>query len=162
MSRLQHLAGRFVESLSNAPPDPDEERWLLGLLNPGETALYSAMSVADRRHAVTCGTEAMRLLGDQASPVLIVASALHDVGKTEVGLGTFGRVFATALVEIWPIGRVNAYAQHNQLGAIRLIAAGSAPEVVAWAREHHRSPSEWTLPEDIGRLLAEADGETLN
>lgn len=159
MSRLRHLAGRFVESLSNAPPDPEHERWLLGLLNPGETALYSAMSVADRRHAVECGREALRLLGDRATPVLIVASALHDVGKTEVGLGTFGRVVATALTEVWPIGRVNAYAKHNQLGAIRLIEAGSAPEVVAWAREHHRSPSQWSLPEDIALMLAEADGE---
>jgi len=161
VSTPRHLVGRFVESLSNAAPDPEEERWLLGLLSPQETALYGAMSVQDRRHAVHCAREAMRLLGDASTPTLIVASALHDVGKTEVGLGTVGRALATVLQSVVPVGKVYRYARHNQLGAMRLMEAGSAPEVVAWAREHHRGVSEWSLPEHIGRALAEADGETV-
>lgn len=159
---VQHLVRRFVTSLSNKPPADQDQEWLLSLLNPGEVALYSAMSAPDRRHAVECAVAARDLLGDDATDVLIVASAMHDVGKTEVGLSTFGRVAATLLASAFPVGRVQAYGRHPLLGAERLTAAGSAPEVVAWAREHHLPPAKWTLPEPVGRALAEADGEPVS
>jgi len=156
---VQHLVKRFVGSLSSKPPAVSDQEWLLSLLNPCEVALFSAMSAPDRRHAVECALAARDLLGSNATDVLIVASALHDVGKTEADLGTFGRVAATLLARAFPVGRIQAYGHHPLLGAERLTAAGSAPEVVAWAREHHLPVERWTLPEAVGRALAEADGE---
>jgi hypothetical protein len=29
--------------------------------------------------------------------------------------------------------------------------------VVAWAREHHLDESDWSIPPDLGRSLAQAD-----
>jgi hypothetical protein len=89
-SELPHLAQRTLWSLKKPLPDPSGEAWLLGLLSPRESMLYRSMDVIDRAHAVECA----QFVTDQADEV-IVASALHDVGKTGAGLGTPGRVAAS-------------------------------------------------------------------
>ena len=88
---------------------------------------------------------------------MLAAALLHDVGKIESGLGTYGRVIAT--LSAAAIGRdpdvdrgpgpapgaspagSGLYLQHPQLGGDLLAMAGSDPLTEAWAREHH-------LPED--------------
>lgn len=170
-----HLVRRFFWSLSGAEPDPADEQWLIGQLSERETHLYRMMSNQDRRHAIECGREADRLLDGQASPEIIVASALHDVGKTPARLGTVGRAVATILKPIFKplsplnderwidkthvFGRMRRYADHSAIGADLLRGAGSEALVVAWAAEHHLPVDQWTIDHELGFVLAEADGE---
>ena len=122
-------------------------------LSEDERALWSRMSDADRRHAVGVA---------QSVPLeLAPAALLHDVGKIESGLGTFGRVGATVLGTAsrrWG-GRVGAYLRHDELGAALLERAGSDLLTIAWAREHHLPESRWTVPPDVGRALKAADDD---
>lgn len=161
-SRVRHLVQRFRWSLSSAPPAPDDEQWLLEMLSPAQAHLYRAMSPQDRRHAVDCARRVRDL-----EPCVIVASALHDVGKTESGLGTFGRVAATLVGPVARLdqpgfmGRAALYKQHPERGASALGAAGSDELVVAWAAEHHRAPADWSPAIDpaVGRRLLAADDD---
>ncbi len=143
---------------------------MLGLLKPEEAGLYRAQSANDRRHSVECAIAARSLLGAAATGPLIVASALHDVGKTEADLSTPGRVAATLLAAIVPEprvaawaerqglrGRVGLYAKHPDLGAQQLAAAGSHPTVVTWAAEHHLPTVQWSIEAEIADALWAAD-----
>lgn len=143
----------------------------MAMLTPAEARLYRAQSVVDRRHSVDCALAVRERLGSRATRPVIVASALHDVGKAEAGLGTFGRVFATIAgklagpprVSRWELrddvlGRVGRYCAHDVRGAGMLMEAGSDPIVVAWAREHHEPVAEWSIDPAVGRVLLEADG----
>lgn len=167
---LRHLVARFFGSLGRAEPSTTQLAWLDAKLSPAESDQLAAMSVADRRHAVACARQIEALLGEAVSDELIVASALHDVGKTEAGLGTPGRVVATVVGRLvprawrvdWIRGRgwrhaFAVYLSHDVRGAELLDEIGSAPMVVAWAREHHLDEADWSIPPDLGRSLAEAD-----
>lgn len=161
-SRMRHLVQRFRWSLSSAPPSASGEQWLLGFLSAGEADLYRAMSAQDRRHAVDCGRRV-----EDLGPEAIVASALHDVGKTEAGLGTMGRVGATLLSPVVRsahpgfFGRAAVYKQHPERGAALLAATGSAPLAVAWAAEHHEPKAKWSpvIDPEVGRRLLAADDD---
>ena len=87
---IPHLAQRTLWSLRKPEPDAAGEAWLLGLLTPAETNLYRSMAAVDRAHAINCA-RAVESFGSE----VVVASALHDVGKTQAGLGTSGRVAAS-------------------------------------------------------------------
>ncbi len=114
------------------------------------------------------------MLGAGATRPVLAAALLHDVGKLDANLRTYGRVVATlsgAVVRRDPevIGdwtrtrgftrRVGLYLQHDRLGADLLALAGSDPLTVAWAREHHRPPDEWTVPAEVGHALRAADDD---
>jgi hypothetical protein len=96
----------------------------------------------------------------------MAAALLHDVGKIEAGLGTFGRVGATVLALAagrqratgWP-GPVGRYLSHDARGASLLALAGSDPLTVAWAREHHLPAAQWTVPLPVGEALKAADDD---
>jgi hypothetical protein len=94
------------------------------------------------------------------------------VGKTESGLGTYGRVVATLSATVagadmagaWSeqrgfARRVGLYLQHDRIGGDLLELAGSDPITVAWAREHHRPPADWTVPEPLASALKLADDD---
>jgi len=172
-----HLVVRFAGSLVPAGPSKGSERWALSHLGPGEAALFSSLSGADRRHAVGVARRALRLAeglggaGDE-EPAFVAAALLHDVGKADSGLGTFGRVWATLAalvlgrrrVTAWEgagglRSRIAAYLQHDRLGAERLAVAGSAAFTVSWAREHHLPEERWTVDRRLGRCLKDADGD---
>jgi hypothetical protein len=111
------------------------------------------MSNADRRHSVAVARRIDR------GPETIAAALLHDVGKVESGLGTFGRVLATIIGPGRARGRMAVYLRHDLIGAELLAAAGARPLVVTWAREHHLPPERWTVPPDIGAALKAADDD---
>lgn len=174
-----HLAGRFFLALAPVGPRPPAERWALDHLSPSERPLFAAMSGPDRRHAIGVARRAVRLAGDEPVPDGFVAAALlHDVGKIEASLGTFGRVLATVaavavgrqrLASFEPpaaagaLGRwrhrVARYLRHDAIGAGLLEEAGSSPLAVDWAREHHLAEGRWTVDRRLGRWLKLADGD---
>ena len=168
---LPHLARRFFWSLRAPEPDADDEAWLLSLLSPAERDLYGAQPTVDRAHSVACAVAARDGLADPRVE-LIVASALHDVGKAAAGLGTFGRVAATVVDAVVPEAinrrmtvksgglrhRMVLYARHDHVGSELLREAGSADVAVAWALEHHRSEAGWSIAPEVGRVLLAADG----
>lgn len=158
-----HWARRFTTSLSRRLPAADDDAWLLEQLEPAEVAWYQRMSPQDRRHAVGCARMAHTLLGAASTREIRVASALHDVGKVQSGLGTVGRSFASAAGTVGALrprlpARWQQYLDHSEIGALLLQEAGSGPLAVAWAREHHLPPAEWTIDPSVGRALIEADG----
>lgn len=162
---LMHLGRRFFSSIRQRNMDATAEEWLVGLLSPTEQKLYRAQPLQDRLHSVDCA-QAVRELGDEVA----VASALHDVGKTGARLGTFGRVLATVVGAVAPASMLKSwqsstglrcaigmYKDHDRLGAELLEEAGASALAVAWAREHHNDPSDWTLDSGAGQALLAAD-----
>lgn len=180
---LGHLAVRFVRSLSPAAPSVAGEAWARNWLTPAERELWARQSNADRRHAIEVAHEAAGMLGDPDGagvPTEVLAAALlHDVGKVEAGLDTFGRAMATAValavgrerVASWApeegsvggrrgrAGRYGRYVTHDRRGARLLASAGSTPFVVTWAREHHQPEDTWTLDPAFTAVLKAADGD---
>ena len=162
---LPHLAARTLWSLRKPTPDPDGEAWLLSLLSPAETLLYRSMNATDRSHAVHCAQAVERLGTD-----VVVASAMHDIGKVQAGLGVPGRVAASVcglLIEDqarrWRDrggvrGQIGRYLNHPDAGAAMLKAAGSSQLAVDWARDHHRGLEEQSIDPDVAIALLQADG----
>jgi hypothetical protein len=122
-----HLAARFFGSLSSRPPDPAEEEWATAQLLPGELDLWQRMSHQDRRHSATVARRFVAAR-PEATRAEIAGALLHDVGKIECGLGTWGRVAATIVGRRG--GRFALYHDHEQIGADLAAAAGSEPETV--------------------------------
>ena len=172
MASASHLVRRFFGSLRPGGPGEHAETWVAARLLPGELALWRRMSGPDRRHAVAVAERVERALGHEATRPVIAAALLHDVGKVESGLRTYGRVVATLSAKVagpemastWRKQRgyarkVGLYLQHDQIGADLLEIAGSDPLTVAWTREHHRPESEWTLDPHIASALKAADDD---
>jgi hypothetical protein len=175
----RHLAARFFHALSPAGPKPPDEAWARSQLVEGEQALWGRMSGPDRRHAVGVARDTIGLLGtERAGRDVVAAALLHDVGKVESGLGTFGRVGVTVAARVagrsrllhWsseapamgrpsPRARIGLYLTHDRLGADLLTAAGSEPLTVSWAAEHHLDPERWTVDAGVGAALKAADGD---
>src|SRR3546814_7587731 len=127
-------------------------------MQPGEAALWARMSAPDRRHAVGVARRVERALGAEAERPVLAAALLHDVGKVESGLRTYGRVVATLSAKVagrdmartWRrqrgfARRVGLYLLHGEIGGGMLELGGSDRLTVAWAREHHKPQ------EQIGR-----------
>jgi putative nucleotidyltransferase with HDIG domain len=156
---LGHLVHRFWWMLRAKPPPPADEAWACEQLRPAEAALWRRQHPVDRRHTLAV---AHRLLTERPdAPEWVVAAALlHDVGKAEAPLGVPGRTVATVLelcgARSAP-GRLGRYLSYAERGAELLESAGAAPEVVAWARQHHEAPSSWTVPAEWGQALVAAD-----
>jgi hypothetical protein len=172
MPRAVHLAGRFLGSLRPGGPGRDAEAWVASYLRPGELALWRRMSGPDRRHAHGVARRVERALGNEATPPVVAAALLHDVGKIDSGLRTYGRVVATVsgalagheMADLWTTRRgftrkVGLYLKHPDIGGDHLALADADPLTVAWAREHHRPESEWTIPMELARALKDADDD---
>ena len=114
-------------SLSSRPPDVAEEVWAESHLLPGERRAVAAMSNQDRRHSAKV---ARRFVAARpaATRAEIAGALLHDVGKIECGLGTWGRVVATV---VGPrTERFRCYHDHEHIGAVLASDAGSDPATV--------------------------------
>ena len=163
-SEIPHLAQRTFWSLRKPVPDPKGESWVLGLLSPAEAVLYRSMAVVDRAHAINSAL-AVKELGDDVA----VASALHDVGKSQAGLGTAGRVAASLAGLLiynratgWNThagfrGQIGRYLAHADIGAEELRGARASNLAVMWARDHHLPLEQQTIDAGLAAALAEAD-----
>lgn len=167
-----HLIKRFLGSLRPGGPPATETAWVIEQLLPEEQALWGRMSGPDRRHSAAVARRVEAALGHEATRPVLAAALLHDVGKVEAGLRTYGRVIATLSAKVagadtaatWRrqrgfARRVGLYLQHDQIGGDLLQMAGSDPLTVAWAREHHRPEAEWTVPRSTAEALNAADDD---
>jgi hypothetical protein len=174
VATFAHLAKRGLTSALPLGPSTQDQAWALAQLTEPEQHLWARMSRSDRRHAAGVARRTDAVLGPAATRPVLAAALLHDIGKIEAGLGPYRRVLATlaafavrhdrAVIERWATGRgftgrVGRYLQHDRLGGDLLAAAGSDPLTEAWAREHHRPESSWTVPPVIGRALKDADDD---
>lgn len=173
--RPAHRARRFVRTLVARRPSAEDVAWAARHLSDAERRLFDRMSTADRAHSIEVARAVDAKLAalpadDEDTRWAVTAALTHDVGKTVAGLGTYGRVMATLsgaaggadMGPIWAerrgmTRRIGLYLQYPALGADLLGVAGSDPRVRAWAAEHHEPEERWTVPVEIGRLLAAAD-----
>lgn len=167
-----HLARRFFGSLRPGGPRPAEDEWARAQLLPREVALWRRMSNPDRRHAAAVGRDVERSLGHEATRPVLAAALLHDVGKIESGLRTYGRVIATLCgmivgreqAKVWTRSRgftrrVGLYLLHPDLGGDLLGMAGSHPLTETWTREHHKPADQWTISPELARVLKDCDDD---
>lgn len=122
ITMVWHLVARFVTSLPPTPPSVHDELWVDDRLKDGERALWVQLSNQDRRHSAAV---AQRFVQERptATDAEIAGAILHDVGKIDCGLGTFGRVVATF---VGPRGRsFSSYHDHEDIGAEMARLAGS-------------------------------------
>jgi hypothetical protein len=167
-----HLVGRFFGSLRPGGPSRDDVAWVASVLSANELELWRRMSGPDRRHSCGVARAVERRLGHEAAPPVLAAALLHDVGKLDAGLRTFGRVVATLTIKLagrdevvrWRRGRglhrkIALYALHPDLGAERLTLAGSDPLTIAWTREHHSPSDSWSVARDVADVLDACDND---
>lgn len=172
MSTLAHLSHRFFGSITARNLSVEETAWVGGILSHRELALWRKMSKADQLHGLEVAKSTESALGTAVTTETLSAALLHDVGKTAANLGTYGRVIATISARVvgyemapgWAskkgfTRRVGLYLQHDRLGAQMLELAGSHPLVVSWALEHHLPEQLWTVPNELGRVLRDADDD---
>lgn len=127
LTKAWHLAARFVTSLPPTPPTVDDEIWVDDHLLAGERRLWVQLSNQDRRHSAAVARRFV-IERPEATRAEIAGAILHDVGKIDCGLGTFGRVVATL---VGPrTAAFAAYHDHEEIGAGMAELAGSDPATV--------------------------------
>jgi hypothetical protein len=127
LRKPHHLAARFFTSLSRKPPEPADEQWAQSQLLPGELGLWVRMSTQDRRHSIKVARRFVDAR-PEATRAETAGALLHDVGKIECGLGTWGRVAASVLGA--RTRRFAVYQDHERIGAELAAAVGSEPDTV--------------------------------
>ena len=127
ITKPHHLIARFFWSLSGRPPRVEDEVWAEAWLLEGEVALWRRMSNQDRRHSTKVARRFVEARAE-ATRAEVAGALLHDVGKLESGLGTWGRVIASV---VGPrTERFRRYHDHEHLGAVLAARAGSDPMTV--------------------------------
>ena len=127
-----HLAARFVTSLPPTPPSVEDEVWADEHLLSTERELWVQLSNQDRRHSIGVAQRFDDARGG-ASRAEIAGALLHDIGKIECGLGTFGRVAATMVGG--RTERFRAYHDHEEIGARLVSSCGSDPATIELVAE---------------------------
>jgi hypothetical protein len=131
------------------------------------------MSNPDRRHAVCVARAVAAELGGGGDRPVLAVALLHDSGKAVSRLGTVARVVATLVwlglgtgrARRWAAGsgfisrRLGEYHLHPELGAQLLQEAGADPLTIAWTREHHLLPDQWTIPYELAAVLKACDDD---
>jgi putative nucleotidyltransferase with HDIG domain len=168
MSRAGHLTQRFFGSLRVRRLDAGDLAFVQLHLTDAEMSVWETLGPHDRVESVAVARRTAQALGRDVDSRWLAAALLHDVGKVDARLGTFGRVGATTIAGLMSHGRarrmsnrIGRYINHDEVGAERLKAAGARPETVAWAAAHHRPDRYATsgIPPEICAALAAADGE---
>lgn len=172
MGGFPHLARRFFGSLRPGGPSETDRVWVESTLSEAEFGLWGRMDGPDRRHSVRVALEVERRLEHQATLPILAAALLHDVGKIDAGLGTWGRVVATMSAKVagadtarlWIKSKgftrkVGLYLLHPEIGADMLELVGSDPLTVAWTQDHHKPAAEWTIDADVAAVLHDVDDD---
>ncbi len=179
MSTIRHLVARFFGSIVPRRLSETDRHWVHVQLSEPEAALWTKLRRADAVESVDVARRALIALqsvgSDDADATNVIAAALlHDVGKLDSDLGTYGRVVATvagklagpSMAQAWVhtsgfTRRCGLYLQHAELGGVRIRVAGGREVAAAWAVAHH-DPELWPvsgLTYEQCQMLAAADGE---
>ena len=113
--RIGHLLRRWRTSLDRSPITDVDLGFVRGVLADGEFALWTSMTLVDRRHSVLVARRFLELV-PSAVDAEIAAALLHDVGKSIAPLGTTERIFATLLEPFLRLRRWDAYYRHEEIG----------------------------------------------
>lgn len=172
MGDWAHLTKRFLGSLRPGGPAARDTAWVIETLSPAELGLWQRLYGPDRRHSVQVSRDVQRTLGDEATTAVLAAALLHDVGKLDSKLRTYGRVVATLTIKLvgrdevveWRRARgihrrIALYALHPDIGGDMLAMAASDPLTIAWTREHHNRRETWTLNAEIADVLDACDND---
>lgn len=182
MGEFRHLVRRFVSSLRSGGPAEVDRAWVSEVLSRSEYELWARQYPPDRRHSASVARQVHRELAggtlSEDAPFsedarwVLAAALLHDVGKIEADLGTWGRVGATLAAKTVGLRRargwvdrdgwrrrIGSYLNHPEIGAELLQAARSDPRTVAWAAQHHQRAEEWTIPAEMARILHAFDND---
>lgn len=172
MGSAMHLTRRFFGALRPGGPSEVDRVWVKSVLSEAEFVLWRRQYGPDRRHTAAVAREVERRLGNEASPPVLAAALLHDIGKIDADLRTWGRVVATLSAKVagrdaarlWTKStgftrKVGLYLQHPEIGADMLEMAGSDPLTVAWAAEHHLPAEEWTIDPTVAQILHDVDDD---
>jgi hypothetical protein len=149
---MVHLVKRFFGFLTATRPGPEDQLFVSRSLHTDLLRLFYKQRVEDQRHAL----DVARRVQDR--PHLIEAALMHDIGKTEIGLGAIGRSVATlwALTSLPIWGEWLLYIDHGPRGADLLEDAGAGDLALAFAR-HHPGPVPSGFDEADWHLLETAD-----
>jgi hypothetical protein len=141
-----HLLKRWWGSLSTAPPAAEDEAWAVTHLTAAEAELWSRMAVQDRRHSI----EVARRFAELRPPATreeMAGALLHDAGKRQAGLGTFGRVLATI---VGPrTARFREYHDHERIGAEWAALAQAAPATIELIRGEGPAAADLRAADEI-------------
>ena len=135
-AELAHLTRRFVTSISRAEPNTADTTWAESQFVTGEVQLWRRLTAPDRRHAILVARRFVAM-GDSWSRDEVAGALLHDVGKLDSGLGTFGRTVAT-IVGL-RTDRFRRYHDHERIGAELLEQAGSSEITIELVRGRGRA-----------------------
>ena len=108
--------------------------WVEDVLSEAEYALWARQYGPDRRHTVQVAREVEHRLGRDATRPVLAAALLHDIGKIDADLGTWGgsspplprrspAATRPALDHARLAGRIGRYLQHPEIGADLLAVA---------------------------------------
>ncbi len=126
-------------------------------LGPDLMPLFSAQQNADQRHGLEVARHVLR--SGKMRPELVVAAALHDVGKRHSEMGAVLRSVATILMLLhMPMTkRMSDYVRHGELGAADLEATGVAPLAAIEFARHHQHGRPDGFPQEDWKILRSAD-----
>ena len=128
MSKITHLAKRFVLSLVPSQVQEIERQWVHSVLTSSEFDLWNKMMAQDRQHSVLVGRRFVKNRPTSSNEE-IAGALLHDVGKSAAHLSTLARVVATL---VGPrTSRFRQYHDHEAIGAAMLRSNGSSELTVS-------------------------------
>ena len=128
MSKITHLAKRFVLSLVPSQVQEIERHWVYSVLTSSEFDLWNKMMAQDRQHSVLVGRRFVKNRPTSSNEE-IAGALLHDVGKSAAHLSTLARVVATL---VGPrTSRFRQYHDHEAIGAAMLRSIGSDEITIA-------------------------------
>lgn len=151
-----HLVRRFFD-VASARQLTDYEQAEVGEWVSGDLqTLFLAQDHADQRHGYEAARSVIEL--GRASPDVIEAALLHDIGKRHAGLGLVGRSAASVLIVLnLPLSaRMSAYRDHGPVGSAELADAGAGSLAVDFALHHHDQRPE-SITRDVWETLVAAD-----
>ena len=127
VGRLRHLMSRFREMGRPVTTRETDAEFAALTLSTGELGLWKSMDARDRRHSVDV-TKRFCDLFPSADRDEVAAALLHDVGKSVVRLGRWGRSIATVV----PVTRaMRTYRRHEEIGADLLRKIGAAHRTIS-------------------------------
>jgi hypothetical protein len=148
-SRLAYRVNQFWRSLFST--DQVVQAEFLHILSPAQGALFQRMQPSEQAHALSV----LKHLQDNGedNPDLLVAAILHDIGKINQPLSTFGRIlivlgnhFFPQAVQRWGKGAPTGWrrpfvvaTQHAAWGADLASTTGASPMTVNLIRRHQDS-----------------------